>query len=43
MSVIELTDDERDLISSIRNYRKTYPRSIDLELYIEFLLDKLME
>lgn len=43
MSVIELTDDERDLISSIRNYRKTYPRSTDLELYIEFLLDKLME
>ncbi len=39
----ELTDAEWELIDTIRNYRNTYPRSGDLELYIEFLVDKLME
>ena len=39
----ELTEDEWELIDTIRNYRKTYPRSGHLELYIEFLVDKLME
>lgn len=39
----ELTQDEWELIDTIRNYRKTYPRSGNLELYIEFLVDRLME
>lgn len=38
-----LTEVEWELISTIRNYKKTYPRSTELELYIEYLLDKLME
>ena len=38
-----LTEAEWELISTIRNYRKTYPRSTELELYIEYLVDKLME
>ncbi len=40
---IELNDQEWELIDTIRNYKKTYPRSMELELYIEFLVDKLME
>jgi len=39
----ELSEDEWELIDTIRNYRKTYPKSGELELYIEFLVDKLME
>jgi hypothetical protein len=40
---VELTEAEWELIDSIRNYRKTYPRSMELELYIEYLVDQLME
>ncbi len=40
---MELTSKEKDLISTIRNYRKTYPQSIHLESYIYFLLAELME
>ncbi len=39
----ELTETEWELISTIRNYKKTYPRSTGLELYIEYLVDTLME
>lgn len=40
----KLTEAEWELIiSTIRNYKKTYPRSAELELYIEYLVDKLME
>lgn len=40
---VELTEEEWGLISTIRNYRKTYPRSMELELYIEYQVDQLME
>ena len=40
---VELTEDEWELVDTIRNYKKTYPRSSNLELYIDFLVDKLME
>ncbi|MGB3590881.1 MAG: hypothetical protein WBA16_04280 [Nonlabens sp.] len=40
---VEISDEEWELLDTIRNYKKTYPRSIDLELYIEYLVDKLME
>ncbi len=39
----ELTEPEWELIEMIRNYKKTYPRSEQLEMYIEYLVDKLME
>lgn len=39
----ELTETEWELIDTIRNYKKTYPRSEELEIYIEYLVDKLME
>jgi len=38
-----LTEKERDLIDSIRNYKNTYPKSVDLEFYINTLLAELME
>ena len=40
---MELTTKEKDLIETIRNYRKTYPRSINLEVYINRLLAELMD
>lgn len=40
---VELSEEEWELIDSIRNYKKTYPSSVNLELYIEYLVDKLME
>ncbi len=39
----ELTDTEWELIDTIRNYRKTYPLSIHLEIFIQQLVDRLME
>ena len=39
----ELTENEWELIDSIRNYKKIYPKSIELEIYIQMLLDKLMD
>ena len=39
----EITNQEWELIDTIRNYKKTYPRSVNLELYIDYLVDKLME
>ena len=39
----ELTETEWELIDIIRNYKNIYPRSEKLELYIEYLGDKLME
>lgn len=39
----EVTQTEWELIETIRNYTKTYPRSRELEKYIEYLVDKLME
>lgn len=40
---VELTEEEWELIDTIRNYKKTYPKSGNLELYIDYLVDKLME
>lgn len=40
---MKLTTNEKDLIETIRNYNKTYPKSIDLELYINRLLAELMD
>ncbi len=39
----EITEAEWELIDTIRNYKKTYPPSIHLEIFIYALLDKLME
>lgn len=39
----EVTDREWELIETIRNFKKVYPPSIELELYIYTLLDKLMD
>ena len=38
----ELTEEEWELIDTIRNYKKTYPKSKQLEVYIDYLVDKLM-
>lgn len=40
---MELSEKEMDLIQTIRNYKNTYPRSINLELYINKLLAELMD
>ena len=40
---VELSEEEWELIDSIRNYKKIYPPSLNLELYIDYLVDKLME
>ena len=40
---VELSEEEWELIDTIRNYKKTYPPSSNLELYIDYLIDKLME
>ncbi|MDT9499114.1 hypothetical protein ACI76O_03575 [Capnocytophaga cynodegmi] len=39
----EITESEWELIETIRNFKKVYPPSIELELYIYTLLDKLMD
>ncbi len=39
----EITEDEWELIEMIRNYKNTYPRSRNLEKYIMYLFEKLME
>lgn len=39
----DLNDDEWELIDTIRNYKKTYPLSIELEIYIQQLVDRLMD
>ena len=39
----ELTEKEWELIETIINFKKIYPPSIELELYIYALLDKLMD
>lgn len=39
----QITEQEWELIEMIRNYKKTYPPSKNLEKYIEYLIDKLME
>ena len=39
----EISQQEWELIDSIRNYKKVYPRSVELEMYIDFLLDELMK
>ncbi|WP_262502095.1 hypothetical protein [Polaribacter vadi] len=39
----ELSEDEWELIDMIRNYNNTYPKSIELEIYIQMLVDKLMD
>ncbi len=42
--IMEITNKEKDLIESIRNYRKAYPNgSKQLELYILDLLYELMD
>ncbi len=38
-----LTEKEKDLIQTIRNFRNTYPKSINLEMYINRLLAELMD
>ncbi|WP_302849916.1 hypothetical protein [Polaribacter batillariae] len=40
---VELTELEWELISTIRNYKKTYPRSKQLEVYIDTLVDELTD
>ncbi|MGY0407407.1 MAG: hypothetical protein ACWIPJ_03485 [Polaribacter sp.] len=37
-----LTEKEWELVDTIRNYKKTYPKSIELEIYIDYLIDELM-
>lgn len=40
----ELSETERELIEALRNFRKSYHNhSIQLELYIDELVDKLKE
>lgn len=40
----KLTETERELIQALRNYRNSYHnQSIQLELYIDELVDKLKE
>ena len=39
----ELTEREWELIETIRNFKKAYSPSVELELYIYMLLDKLMD
>ena len=39
----ELSEDEWELIDMIRNYNNTYPKPIELEIYIQMLVDKLMD
>lgn len=39
----ELTEREWELIETIRNYKKTYPPSVEIELYIMMLVDILMD
>lgn len=39
----ELTEKEWELIETIRNFKKVYPPSVELEFYIYSLLDALME
>lgn len=42
--IMKITNKEKDLIESIRNYRKAYPNgSKQLELYILDLLYELMD
>jgi hypothetical protein len=39
-----LTEDERDLIESIRNFRKSYPNGYpELLWYVQELFDKLID
>ena len=38
----QLTDKERELVETIRNFRKMYPQSIEFELYINNLVIELM-
>ncbi len=40
---VELTELEWELISTIRNYKKSYPRSKQLEIYIDTLVDELTD
>lgn len=43
-SKIKLTEKERELIEALRNFRKSkHNPSIDLELYIDQLVDELKE
>ncbi|ERI81418.1 hypothetical protein IX307_001195 [Bacteroides pyogenes] len=39
----EITENEWELIETIRNFKKVYPPSVELEIYIYSLLDVLME
>lgn len=39
----ELTEREWELIETIRNYKKTYPPSVELEWYIMMLVDILLD
>lgn len=39
----EISKKEWELIDTIRNYRKVYPPSIELEIYIQQLIDELMD
>lgn len=34
----EITETEWELIDSIRNYKNIYPKSIQLEVYIDFFI-----
>lgn len=41
---MKLSDDEKDLIAAIRNYRKAYPNGQDqLRFYAQRLFDDLMD
>ncbi len=42
MQTLEVTDDEKDLIEVLRNYRKAYPNgSFMMELEIQELVERL--
>lgn len=44
MEIRKLTDLEAEFIDAVRNFKKAYPNgSIELEWYIDGLLDKLLE
>ncbi len=39
----EISEKEWELLEAIRNFKKVYPPSIELEIYIYNLVDQLMD
>lgn len=40
---MELTEKEKELITTIRNYKRGYPRSKDIKRHIKMLFRELLE